>query len=119
MRLSRSVLRTGRNSCVALLALFALAVPALAQQAWPARPLKLVLPFPPGGSTDLLGRAIAERLADQLKQPVVPENRPGAGGNVGAEAAARAAPDGYTLMLGAPSLAISPSLYAKLNYDPL
>jgi tripartite-type tricarboxylate transporter receptor subunit TctC len=81
--------------------------------------VRLILPFPPGGSTDLLGRALAERLAEQLRQPVVPENRPGAGGNVGAEAAARSAPDGHTLVLCAPSLAISPSLYRKLNYDPL
>ena len=87
--------------------------------AYPSRPLRLILPFPPGGSTDLLGRSLAEKLGESLRQPVVPENRPGAGGNVGAEAAARAAPDGYTLVLCAPSLAISPSLYRKLNYDPL
>jgi tripartite-type tricarboxylate transporter receptor subunit TctC len=93
---------------------------AQAQQTpYPSRPLRLILPFPPGGSTDLLGRALAERLGESLRQPVVPENRPGAGGNVGAEAAARSAPDGYTLVLCAPSLAISPSLYRKLNYDPL
>lgn len=89
------------------------------QAAYPARPLRLILPFPPGGSTDLLGRVLAERLGEQLRQPVVPENRPGAGGNVGAEAAVRSAPDGYTLVLCAPSLAISASLYRKLNYDPL
>lgn len=89
------------------------------QSAYPARPLRLILPFPPGGSTDLLGRTLSEKLAGELRQPVVPENRPGAGGNVGAEVAARAAPDGYTIVLCAPSLAISPSLYPKLNYDPL
>ena len=95
-------------------------MPAQAQQAaYPTRTLRLILPFPPGGSTDLLGRAVAERLGEQLGQPVVPENRPGAGGNVGAEAAVRSAPDGYTLVLCAPSLAISPSLYRKLNYNPL
>ena len=100
-------------------ALAAAALVAQAQPAYPARAVRLILPFPPGGSTDLLGRALAERLAEQLRQPVVPENRPGAGGNVGAEAAVRSAPDGYTLVLCAPSLAISPSLYRKLNYDPL
>ena len=89
------------------------------QPAYPTRPLRLILPFPPGGSTDLLGRTLSGKLAGELRQPVVPENRPGAGGNVGAEVAARAAPDGYTLVLCAPSLAISPSLYPKLNYDPL
>ncbi|MBI3375441.1 MAG: tripartite tricarboxylate transporter substrate binding protein [Betaproteobacteria bacterium] len=95
---------------------------ALAQGAaepYPARPLRLILPFPPGGGTDILGRIIAERLGANLAQPVVVENRGGAGGNVGAEAAAKAAPDGYTIVLVAPSLAISPSLYAKLNYDPV
>jgi len=81
--------------------------------------VRLILPFPPGGSTDLLGRALAEKLGQRLGQQVIPENRPGAGGNVGAEAAARATPDGYTLVLCAPSLVISPSLYRKLNYDPL
>lgn len=96
------------------------AAAAQAQQAaYPARPVRLILPFPPGGSTDLLGRSLAEKLGAQLGQSVVPENRPGAGGNLGAEVAARAAPDGHTIVLCAPSLAISPSLYAKLNYDPL
>src|SRR6185503_4050283 len=72
----------------------------------------------PGGGTDILGRVIAERLSANLGQPVVVENRGGAGGNVGAEAAAHSSPDGYTIVLAAPSLAISPSLYSKLNYDP-
>jgi tripartite-type tricarboxylate transporter receptor subunit TctC len=95
-------------------------VPALAAaQDWPARPVRLILPFPPGGGTDILGRLIAERLSASLGQPVVTENRGGAGGNVGAEAAARSAPDGYTIVLVAPSLAISPTLYSKINYDPV
>ena len=88
-------------------------------QDWPARPVRFILPFPPGGGTDILGRLIAERLSASLGQPVVTENRGGAGGNVGAEAAARSAPDGYTIVLVAPSLAISPTLYSKLNYDPV
>jgi len=92
---------------------------AHAQDVYPSKPLKLILPFPPGGGTDILGRLLAERLAANLGQPVVTENRGGAGGNVGAEAAARSAPDGYTIVLVAPSLAISPTLYSKLNYDPL
>ena len=89
------------------------------QEAWPTRPIRFILPFPPGGGTDILGRLIAERLSANLGQPVVTENRGGAGGNVGAEAAARSAPDGYTIVLVAPSLAISPTLYSKLNYDPV
>jgi len=89
------------------------------QEAWPSRPIRFILPFPPGGGTDILGRLIAERLSASLGQPVVTENRGGAGGNVGAEAAARSAPDGYTIVLVAPSLAISPTLYSKINYDPV
>ena len=104
-----------------LLAAFALLLPLIAgaQEPYPSKPLRFILPFPPGGGTDLLGRLIAERLSASLGQPVVTENRGGAGGNVGAEAAAHSAPDGYTLVLVAPSLAISPTLYAKLNYDPV
>jgi tripartite-type tricarboxylate transporter receptor subunit TctC len=101
------------------LVLCSFAMAAAAQEPYPSRPLRFILPFPPGGGTDILGRVIAERLAANLGQPVVTENRGGAGGNVGAEAAARSAPDGYTIVLVAPSLAISPSLYSKLNYDPL
>jgi tripartite-type tricarboxylate transporter receptor subunit TctC len=97
----------------------AFAAMAIAQEAYPSRPVRFILPFPPGGGTDILGRIIAERLSANLGQPVVIENRGGAGGNVGAEAAARSAPDGYTILLAAPSLAISPSLYSKLNYDPV
>ena len=89
-------------------------------QDWPNRPLHLIVPFPPGGSTDLLGRAIGQELAQALKQPVVIENVPGAGGSIGAERAARAAPDGYTLLMGhIGTLAVNPSLYPKLGYDPV
>jgi tripartite-type tricarboxylate transporter receptor subunit TctC len=101
------------------LLLSAVVLTAAAQETYPSRPLRFILPFPPGGGTDILGRVIAERLAANLGQPVVIENRGGAGGNVGAEAAARSSPDGYTIVLAAPSLAISPSLYSKLNYDPV
>src|SRR5918999_2022972 len=106
-----------RSALALLLALFFNL--AQAQEAWPQRPIRFILPFPPGGGTDILGRLIAERLSANLGQPVVTENRGGAGGNVGAEAAARSASDGYTIVLVAPSLAISPSLYSKLNYDPV
>jgi tripartite-type tricarboxylate transporter receptor subunit TctC len=101
--------------------LLTLLLPGLvgAQDAYPSRPVRFILPFPPGGPTDILGRLISERLTAQLGQPVVTENRGGAGGNVGAEAAAKSAPDGYSIVLVAPSLAISPTLYAKLNYDPV
>ena len=101
------------------LLLLALALPAWAQDGYPSRPMRFILPFPPGGPTDILGRLISDRLSAQLGQPVVTENRGGAGGNVGAEAAAKSAPDGYTIVLVAPSRAISPTLYSKLNYDPV
>ena len=87
-------------------------------QAYPAKPVRMIFPFPPGGPTDLLGRAIAQKLSDQLGQQFVADTRPGAGGNLGLELAAKAPPDGYTIVLSSPLVAISPSLYAKLNYDP-
>jgi tripartite-type tricarboxylate transporter receptor subunit TctC len=82
--------------------------------------VRLVVPFPPGGSTDILGRAIAQKLQETLGQPFVVENRPGAGGSIGAGEVARAAADGYTLLMGhIGTLAINPSLYPKLPYDPV
>ena len=87
-------------------------------QAWPAKPVRLVLPFPPGGGTDILGRTMANRLGESIGQSIVLDNRPGAGGNLGAEIVARAAADGYTMVLVAPGFVISPSLYRKLGYDP-
>lgn len=87
-------------------------------QAFPSKPIRFVLPFPPGGPSDILGRALAQKLTDQLGHTVVPDNRPGAGGNLGAEVVARSPADGYTMLLTSPSIAISPSLYSKLNYDP-
>ncbi len=98
-------------------ALLFAAVPAFAQ-AWPAKPVRWIAPYPPGGSSDLVARAIGNRLAEQLGQPVLIDNRPGAGGSLGTEVAARSAPDGYTLLLAniAP-LAINPHIYPKLGYD--
>ncbi len=108
---------------VALIALVASVAPlSYAQDAanYPAKPLKLVVPYPPGALTDLLARALAQRLSDSLKQPVVVENKPGAGTLVGAEFVARAPPDGYTLLMAtSTTLGISPALYAKSPIDPL
>jgi len=94
------------------------ALPAVAQS-YPSKPVRFILPFPPGGPTDILGRIVGQRLAVQLGQPVVPENRPGAGGNVGTEYGSRTAPDGYNIVLASPTVVISPGLYKKLGYDPL
>jgi tripartite-type tricarboxylate transporter receptor subunit TctC len=87
-------------------------------QSFPSKQVRFILPFPPGGPTDMLGRALAQKLAEQMGQPVVADNRPGAGGNLGLELAAKSPPDGHTVVLSSPLVSISPSLYAKLNYDP-
>ena len=87
-------------------------------QAWPAKPIKLVVPFPPGGLIDNMARLISQRLAQELGQPVVIDNKPGAGGNLGAAEVARATPDGYTLLMASPPLTISPALYASMPYKP-
>ena len=99
----------------------ALSVPAVVHaQAWPEKSLRIVVPFAPGGSTDIVARALGARASEGLGQNVVIENRAGAGGNIGAEVAARAAPDGYTLFMGhVGTLAINPALYRKLPYDPI
>ena len=104
----------------ALFTLVALAMPmAIQAQAYPSKTIRLILPFAPGGGTDTLGRGIAQTLAAQIGQQVVADNRPGAGGNLGLELAAKAPPDGYTMVLSSPLIAISPMLYARLNYDPI
>src|SRR5580765_2313851 len=87
-------------------------------QPFPARPAKLVVPFPPGGPLDVVGRGIAQKLSETWNQGVVVENKPGAGGNIGADFVAKAAPDGYTVVMGALSThAVNPSLYAQMPYD--
>jgi tripartite-type tricarboxylate transporter receptor subunit TctC len=91
--------------------------PAVLAQAYPAKPIRLILPFPPAGPTDIAGRVIAQKLSEQVGQPVVPENRPGATSNIGLEIAAKSPPDGYTLVFTPPSISLSPSMYKKLNYD--
>jgi tripartite-type tricarboxylate transporter receptor subunit TctC len=89
-------------------------------QAWPARPIRLIVPFPPGGGTDVISRQLAERIGTNTGWTIVIENRAGAGGNIGLDAVAKAAPDGYTIGMGqAANLAINPSLYAKMPFDPV
>ena len=99
-------------------ALLLLAAPLSMAQAWPARPVRLVVPFPPGGLIDNMARLVGSRLAQELGQPVVIDNKPGAGGNVGAAEAARAPADGYTLLMASPALTISPAIYKNLPYQP-
>jgi tripartite-type tricarboxylate transporter receptor subunit TctC len=101
-----------------LLALVAFVLTSAAHaQGYPNRAVRIVVPFPPGGTSDILARTIGARLSESFGQPVVVENRPGAGGNIAAEHVAKSAPDGYTLIMGTSSLAISQSLYRKLNYE--
>ena len=97
---------------------FLLATAALAQP-YPSRPLKLVVPYPPGGVTDILGRMLGQALGEPLDQPVIIDNRPGAGGALGADAVAKSAPDGYTILLGASSTHVLNPLLYKLAYDPV
>jgi tripartite-type tricarboxylate transporter receptor subunit TctC len=99
-------------------ALFGLACGLAQAQAWPTRQVTIVVPYPPGGLIDLVARILQPRLQVELGQSVVVENRSGAGGNVGAESVARSGADGHTVLLGNPSLGISPLIYDKLNYRP-
>src|SRR2546422_4373206 len=92
------------------------AAPVLAQ--YPSKPIRMVVPFPAGGSVDAVGRWVSQKLAEAWKQPVLVDNRAGAGGNVGADVVAKAGPDGYTVLLTTPGLAIAPSIYKKLPFDP-
>jgi tripartite-type tricarboxylate transporter receptor subunit TctC len=97
-----------------------LAAPRASAQAWPARPIRLVVPFAPGGTTDVMARLVAERLGPRLGQPVVVENRAGAGATIGAAAVAQAAPDGHVLaMSNSTSHGVSPALYPSIPYDPM
>ncbi len=92
---------------------------AAGAQSYPDKPIKLVVPFAPGGSVDIVGRILAQSLGEELKQSIVVENRAGAGGNIGFEAVAHAKPDGYTLLMASSNLAVNVSLYRTIGYDPL
>jgi tripartite-type tricarboxylate transporter receptor subunit TctC len=115
--MKRSICR----ATIAAVVLFAgLASALFAQGDYPNKPIKFIVPFPPGGGTDLFARAIGNKLAENLKWVIVVENKPGAGGNLGVDQVAKAPPDGYTVVMGQTSnLAINPTLYPKLPYDPL
>jgi tripartite-type tricarboxylate transporter receptor subunit TctC len=94
--------------------------PAVFAQTWPAKPMRLMVPFPPGGSTDIVARIVAQKLSERLGQSIVIENRGGAGGTLGTAVVAKAAPDGYTLTVASTSThVVAPSVYTKLDYDPV
>ena len=88
-------------------------------QSWPSKPIRMIIAFPPGGPTDLVSRVLAQKLSEQLGQQVFVDNKPGAGGNIAAELAAKAAPDGYTVFYNTSAIVIGPALYGKVNYDTL
>ena len=103
-----------------VLLILALALPGLASaQDYPARPIRLVVPYTPGTGIDIIARTVGPRLAERWGQPVVVENRPGASGNIGADIVAKAQPDGYTMMVTVNTFTITPALYAKMPYDPV
>ena len=100
--------------------LCAAALPAFGQSSWPAKPVRIVVPYPPGGPVDVSARLLAPKLQESLGQPFLVENKPGAGGNIGADFVAKSAPDGYTLGMGAIAThAINPALMANVPYDPI
>src|ERR1700694_2925227 len=106
------------NRILLCLALVVSSFAAQAQDAWPSKPVKFIVPSSPGGGTDVYARLLAQALGESLKQQFVVENRPGASGNIGAAAAAKSAPDGYTFLVSAnPALAVNPSLYKDLAYN--
>lgn len=99
-----------------LLAAATTSLPAIA--AYPERTVKILVPYQAGGATDLVARLVAQKLTEEFKQPVIVENRPGAGGMIAVTAVARATPDGYTILVDAPGVVLNPSLYRKISYDP-
>jgi tripartite-type tricarboxylate transporter receptor subunit TctC len=103
---------------VSLLAGLVVAGPAFPQADYPSKPIRMLVAFPPGGPTDLVSRVLAAKVSEQIGQQVLVENRPGANGNIAAEAAAKAAPDGYTVFYNTSAITLSPALYAKLAFDP-
>ncbi len=112
---------TGRRAALSLAATLAISTPhAAAADAYPAKPIRFVVAFPPGGGTDIIARSIAQKLSGRLAQQVVVDNRPGAGGNIGTDIVAKSAPDGYTMLMGsAGPLAINASLFASMPFDPV
>lgn len=109
-----------RTICAAMLIASVLTTSAALAQTWPTKPIRLMVPFPPGGSTDIVARIVAQKLSERLGQPLVIENRGGGGGTIGTAATARTAPDGYSLAVASTSThVVAPGVYPKLDYDPI
>ncbi len=113
-------MRATRRFAVGMLGALAVALPgAVGAQAYPAKPVHMIISFPPGSSTDIVGRVVAQKLSEYWGQPVPAENRGGAGGTIAAAAVSKAAPDGYTLLIDSSAHSVSPAIYAKLPFDTL
>ena len=109
-----------RGMRVAVAAGLALSAAVVQAQPYPSKPIRMMVPFPAGGGSDTMGRVIGQRLGERLGQPIVVENRPGAGGSIGADVVAKSAPDGYTILLGSTSELVQyPNVNPKIPYDPL
>jgi len=108
------------QSCLTALPFILAALTSSAQDAYPTKPIRFIAPFPPGGTTDVLSRIVAQKLGDTLGKQVLVDNRPGAGGNIGHEVAAKTAPDGYTLLMSSnAALVTNPHIYKRLGFDPI
>jgi len=115
--MERGICSRGGRWLAAIIAGFAFALPVAHAQEWPTKPVRLVIPFAPGGATDIIGRLVGQKLGDRLGQPVVVDNRPGAATTIGNAAVAKAAPDGYTLLFAPTPFVITQALYPNLPYD--
>ena len=112
-------MKTTIRSATLAIACLLLALAASAQT-YPAKPIRFVVPYPPGGPLDAIARLLGQKVAESVKQPVIVDNKPGAGGNIGADAVAKSPPDGFTILMGAVAThAINPTLYASIPYDPV
>ena len=120
--ISVSLSRLLRVLCASLcpLCFLLLTSPGAAAQGYPSKPIRFVVPYPAGGPLDTVARLVGQKVSESVKQPVIVDNKPGAGGNIGADAVAKSAPDGYTILMGAVAThAINPALYASIPYDPV
>lgn len=115
----RAAAATALSLALACLAPHASAAALDAAQPYPVKPIRMIVAFPPGSSSDIVGRMLAQKLSEQMGQPVITDNRAGAGGNLGIGATAKAVPDGYTMVIATASIAVSPSIYLDLGYDPI
>jgi tripartite-type tricarboxylate transporter receptor subunit TctC len=113
------MLRISRFAAIAAGVVASCFMAAAPAQNYPSKPIRMIMPFPPGGPTDIVGRLSGQKLSEQIGQSVIADSRPGASGNIGLELASKSPPDGYTIVLSSPVIALSHHLYTKLNYDPM